>query len=206
MRFLSTKLPGVVLIEAERFEDERGYFVRTACRDEFASHGLDAAFVQTAHSHNHKRGTLRGMHYQRSPHAEAKLVSCIRGRIYDVVVDIRQASDTYLCWDGFELSSSNGLMLHIPEGFAHGFQTLSDDVDVIYQLSHRYTPDAAAGLRHDDPRLGIDWPGPVRVISQRDRNWPLIHTRSRASATATVDGHVPSGHDPANSQHRSELC
>jgi dTDP-4-dehydrorhamnose 3,5-epimerase len=206
VRFLTTKLSGVTLIEAERFEDERGYFVRTACREEFAAHGLDTVFIQTAHSHNHKRGTLRGMHYQRSPHGEAKLVTCTRGAIHDVVVDIRQASDTYLCWESFELSSSNGLLLHIPEGFAHGFETLCDDVDVIYQLAHRYTPEAAAGLRHDDPCLAIDWPEPVQVISQRDRDWPLLPARARPGAAAKTGRDIPSVLVPAHLRHRSQLC
>jgi dTDP-4-dehydrorhamnose 3,5-epimerase len=172
MLFSPTRLRDAVVIEVERRFDERGYFARTMCRREFEEHGLAGDFVQTNHSYSRHRGTLRGMHYQRPPHGEAKLVRCVRGSIYDVIIDLRPTSPTYGRWEGFELSADNGRMLYVPEGFAHGFQTLEDEVDVTYQVSHPYTPVAEGGLRHDDPAFRIAWPLPVSVISAKDAGWP----------------------------------
>ena len=184
MQFVPTSLDGVVLIGTERVHDERGYFVRTGCRHAFATNGLTTEYAQSAQSYTTRRGTLRGLHYQCPPHQEAKLVMCARGAIYDVVVDIRPSSPTYLDWASFELTSDNGKMLYIPEGFAHGFQTLCDDVDVTYRLSHPYTPAAARGLRHDDPTLCINWPEKVSLISVRDANWPLLFCLQKSAGIA----------------------
>jgi len=172
MIFHRTALQDAYLIEIQKREDDRGYFARTMCRTEFAEHGLATDFVQTNHSYNRRRGTLRGMHFQRSPHAEAKLVRCVRGAIYDVIVDLRPQSPTYLQWQGFELTPENGHLLYVPEGFAHGFQTLVDDTDVTYQVSHSYTPTAEGGVRYNDPAFGIVWPEEVTVVSPKDASWP----------------------------------
>ncbi len=172
MIFTPATLPGAVLIDIQRKHDERGYFARTMCRDEFASRELAADFVQSNHSFNRREGTLRGLHMQASPHAEVKLVRCVRGAIYDVIVDLRPSSPAYLRWEGFELSADNGRMLYVPEGFAHGFQTLCDDTDVTYQVSHPYVPGAEIGVRYNDPTFNIAWPLPVAVISPKDASWP----------------------------------
>ncbi len=174
MRFLPTELDGVMLLQPERNEDERGYFARLWCEREFAEQGLNTNLTQINVSHNRVRGTLRGMHFQIAPHAEIKIVRCNRGSIFDVVVDVRSDSPTYCRWQGFQLNQANGDMLYIPEGFAHGFLTLSDDVEVYYQMSTGYSAESARGLRWDDPALGIYWPGEVKVISQRDQDWPRL--------------------------------
>ncbi len=172
MRFHPTQLDGAWLIELTPVRDERGAFARTFCEREFAEHGLETRFVQHSQSANARQGTLRGLHFQKPPHGEVKLVRCLRGAIWDVIVDLRPASPTYLKWQAFELSADNGKQLYIPRGFAHGFQTLADDCDVFYLISEFYSPDAASGVRYDDPRFGIDWPAPVNVLSDRDRSWP----------------------------------
>jgi dTDP-4-dehydrorhamnose 3,5-epimerase len=141
---------------------------------EFAEHGMDSVFVQQNASTSTSRGTIRGLHFQRPPHAEAKLIRCLRGRILDVIVDLRAASSSAMRHEAFELSAENGLMLYVPKGFAHGFQTLTDDVEVTYLVSARYAPEAEGGLRHDDPKLSIAWPLPVSVISPKDAGWPLL--------------------------------
>jgi dTDP-4-dehydrorhamnose 3,5-epimerase len=174
MKFSATRLPDAVLVEPERHADARGYFVRTFCVEEFAAHGLATRFPQCSQSHTRARGTLRGMHFQRAPHAEAKLVRCVAGAIFDVIVDLRPGSPGYLRWQGFELSAANGCALYVPEGFAHGFQTLADDTDVFYMISHPYAPGAGAGVRHDDPAFGIAWPLPVAGLSEKDAAWPLV--------------------------------
>jgi dTDP-4-dehydrorhamnose 3,5-epimerase len=174
MLFSPTTLKDAMLIDIEKRGDDRGYFARTMCRDEFAAHGLVSDFVQANHSYNRSRGTLRGMHFQRSPHEEVKLVRCVRGAILDVIIDLRPESPTYRKWEGFELSAENGRLLYVPGGFAHGFQTLVDDVDVTYQVSHPYTPAAEGGVRHDDPAFGIRWPEPVTVISPKDASWAAV--------------------------------
>jgi dTDP-4-dehydrorhamnose 3,5-epimerase len=172
MRFCETKVAGAWLIEPEPVADERGFFARVFCREEFAEHGLNPDLAQGNVSYNHARGTLRGMHYQAAPHQEAKLVRCTRGAIWDVALDLRPGSPTYLAWAGYELSDANRSMLYVPEGCAHGFLTLTDGAEVTYQMSAPYAPAAARGVRWDDPAFGIDWPGEVVVINQRDASYP----------------------------------
>jgi len=172
MRFAETTVPGAFVIDPERFEDDRGFFARTWDTNEFERKGLNPRLVQASVSWNRSRGTLRGMHFQRSPHEEAKLVRCTAGAIFDVCVDLRPASRTYTRWVGVELAAENGNALYIPEGCAHGFLTLADRSEVSYQMSAFYSPEAAGGVRWDDPAFGIDWPEDVRVINDRDRSWP----------------------------------
>lgn len=172
MEFRPTALAGATLIELERREDARGYFARTFCEREFQAHGLPARMVQTNVSYTRRAGTLRGMHCQAAPHEEDKLVRCVHGAIWDAIVDIRPGSPTYCRWLGVELSESNGRMLLVPKGFAHGFITLTDDASVCYQMSEFHTPAAERGFRHDDPAFGIDWPVQVTQISEKDRTWP----------------------------------
>ncbi|HEX7969151.1 MAG TPA: dTDP-4-dehydrorhamnose 3,5-epimerase [Stellaceae bacterium] len=172
MIFTPTRLGGLWLVEMERHADERGYFARSWCRREFAEHGLDTTLAQASVSFNAKAGTLRGMHFQRPPHAETKLVRCTRGAIWDVAIDLRSGSSTRGQWQGFELSAENGAALYIPEGFAHGFQTLVPDTEVFYQISRFHVPEAASGVRYDDPAFGVSWPLPVSCISPRDATWP----------------------------------
>jgi dTDP-4-dehydrorhamnose 3,5-epimerase len=174
MRFTETKVAGAFLIEPEPIADERGFFARTWCREEFADHGLTAELAQANISFNHRKGTLRGLHYQAAPHAEAKLVRVTRGAIWDLALDLRRDSPTYLAWFGAELSDANRQMLYVPEGCAHGFLTLTDDAEVAYQMSAPYAPEAARGVRFDDPAFGIEWPGEVVVINQRDRSYPDV--------------------------------
>lgn len=162
---------GVYIIEMELFPDERGFFTRSFCKKEFANHGLVSEFVQCNVSNNKKKGTLRGMHYQESPFEETKLVRCTRGSIYDVVVDIRPQSSTYKEWISCELTEYNHKMLYIPAGYAHGFQTLTDDVDVFYQMSQYYHPNSARGIRWDDPAFSVKWPMPAEIISQKDQSY-----------------------------------
>jgi dTDP-4-dehydrorhamnose 3,5-epimerase len=172
MEFHSTRLRDAYLVRLEPARDHRGYFARTFCVEEFAAHGLETNYPQQSLSFSARRGTLRGMHYQRTPHNEAKLVRCARGAIFDVIIDIRPDSPTYRCWQAFELSSVNGCQLYIPKGFAHGFQTLCNDVEVSYLISTPYEPGFADGIRYDDPAFGIEWPLPITEISERDLHWP----------------------------------
>lgn len=172
MIFTETELKGAYIIDLERREDERGFFARTLCQQEFEAHGLVARIVQANTSYNKLRGTLRGMHYQRAPFAETKLVRAVRGAIYDVIVDLRPDSPTHMRWIGVELTADNRRALFVPEGFAHGFQTLEDDTDVTYQVSAFYTPGAEGGARYNDPTFDIQWPLPVSVISDKDATWP----------------------------------
>lgn len=172
MRFTETPLRGAFVIELDLLEDERGHFARTFDVNEFAEHGLDPAVVQCNTSFNTRRGTLRGMHYQADPDGEAKLVRCTRGSIFDVAVDLRPGSDTRGRWFGVELSASNARMLYIPAGMAHGFQTLADESEVHYQMSHQYVPEQARGVRFDDPAFGIEWPLADPIVSERDRQFP----------------------------------
>lgn len=174
MKFTQTRLKDAVLIDQERREDARGYFARTMCAEEFAAKGLVTDYVQANHSHNVRAGTLRGMHYQTPPHGEIKVVRCVRGAIHDVIIDLRAGSPTRGRWEGFDLTAANGRMLYVPAGFAHGFQTLADDTDVVYQVSHPYTPGAEGGLRWDDPAYRIAWPRPVAEISDKDAAWPSV--------------------------------
>jgi dTDP-4-dehydrorhamnose 3,5-epimerase len=182
MRFHETRLSGVLLIESEPLLDERGFFARTFCVAEFAERGLETTFVQHSMSLSKRRHTLRGLHFQTAPHVEAKLVSCISGTVFDVVVDIRPASPTWLQWQSFELSEENRRQLYIPKGFAHGFQTLTNDAVVNYLISEFHAAEAASGLRFDDPMLAIDWPAAPAAISDRDRRWPLLPPASVAAA------------------------
>ncbi len=172
MIFTSTQLEGVLLIDIEPREDERGFFARTWCRKELAAQGLDTNIAQESLSYNRSRGTVRGLHFQLPPHEENKIVRCIRGAIFDVVVDLRASSCSYLQWQGFELTAENRRALCIPKGFAHGFQTLDDHCEVAYQISAFYAPEAAAGYRYDDVAFGIAWPLAVTIISERDLTWP----------------------------------
>lgn len=172
MIFTETNLSGSYLIELKELADDRGFFARSWCQKEFEQHGLVSRVVQANLSFNRKKGTMRGMHYQVAPYEETKLVRCTRGAIYDVIVDLRSGSPTYRQWIGAELTADNRRMLFVPEGFAHGFQTLIDEAEVTYQVSQFYTPGAERGARYDDPTFGIEWPLPVKVISEKDRNWP----------------------------------
>lgn len=176
MIFNETKLKGAYIIEVEPFEDERGSFARTFCREEFETHGLNSFIAQCNISHNRKKGTLRGMHYQIAPHAETKLVTCLAGSIYDVIIDLRGDSATYREWLAVELSGNGRRsMLYVPEGFAHGFQTLEDDTEVFYQMSAFYEPGSVRGIRWDDPAFAIRWPNAPRILSNRDKSYSDFH-------------------------------
>jgi len=172
MYFTETKLKGAYTIELKLIEDDRGFFARTFCVQEFEAQGLNPRIVQCNVSYNKQKGTLRGMHYQAAPHAEAKLVQCIRGAIFDVMIDLRPESATFKQWLGVELTADNRRMLYIPEGFAHGFQTLEDETEVFYQMSQFYAPQSAQGLRWDDPAFQIEWPADKRIISSKDLSYP----------------------------------
>lgn len=177
MLFEPTNIAGLVAIRLERHVDERGSFARLFCRDEFAAQGLTSSFVQASLSVTERAGTLRGMHFQRAPYAEVKFVRCIRGAIHDVVADLRPDSPSYLHWQAFDLSAHGDLSLYIPAGCAHGFQTLQDDCEVLYQMDVPYQPGFADGFRFDDPALGIDWPLPITVIAEKDLEWPPLASR-----------------------------
>lgn len=172
MIFQETNLKNAYLIELQRREDERGFFARTWCQQEFEEHGLNSRLVQCNLSFNKKKGTLRGMHYQAAPYEEAKLVRCTCGAIYDLIVDLRPDSATFKHYFGVTLSAAARNMLYIPEGFAHGFLTLEDNTEVFYQMSEFYAPDYARGFRWNDPAFGIEWPAEVQVISEKDKSWP----------------------------------
>ena len=172
MDFQRTAVDGVFRVAAQPQRDERGAFARLHCPEEFAAAGIAFAPVQTSLSCNPHTGTLRGMHYQTAPHAETKLVRCVRGRVFDVAVDLRPASPSYRRWVGLELSADNLLALYIPEGVAHGFLTLEADTDVLYQISPAYAPGHEAGVRWDDPAFGVVWPEPPQLISPRDASYP----------------------------------
>ena len=174
MQFTELTIPGAYKIALTLQEDERGFFARTFCQEEFGKRGLGTVVAQCSLSFNARRGTLRGMHYQRAPHAEAKVVRCIRGSIDDVIVDLRPASPAYRRWCSLRLSAENRDSVSVPEGCAHGFLTLEDATEVLYQMSAAYDADAAAGVRWDDPAFGIRWPFEPVVISQRDMQFPLI--------------------------------
>jgi dTDP-4-dehydrorhamnose 3,5-epimerase len=172
MVFTETRLAGAHVIDLQPMADERGFFARTFCQREFSERGLDATFVQCNLSGSTRRGTLRGLHYQLPPRAEAKLVRCVRGAMYDVIVDLRPESTTFLQWVGVELTAESGRALFVPRGFAHGFETLGDDTEILYQMSEFHAPEAARGIRWNDPLLGITWPEDVRCISARDGAYP----------------------------------
>jgi dTDP-4-dehydrorhamnose 3,5-epimerase len=169
MKFVESELKGAFIIELELLEDERGFFARTWCRKEFEQQGLHPGWVQCNISYNKRMGTLRGMHYQIAPHAEAKLVRCTMGAIFDVIIDLRPDSKTFKQWISAELTAKNRKMIFIPEGFAHGFQTLVDDTEVFYQMSEFYTPEYARAVRWNDPQFNIHWPEADRVVSEKDQ-------------------------------------
>lgn len=179
MKFSETKLKGAFIIEPDLIEDERGFFARVFCRKEMESHGLNSDIVQCNISFNKTKGTLRGMHYQIEPHAEAKLVRCTAGAIYDVIVDLRRESSTFQQWLAVELSADSHKTLYIPEGCAHGFQTLTDNAEIFYQHAAEHSPDHACGILFDDPSLKIVWPLPVSIISAKDQSYPPIDQRFR---------------------------
>ena len=174
MRFVATPLAGACVVEPELAEDERGFFARTYCREEFRRQGLDPELSQCSISFNRARHTLRGLHYQAAPHAEAKLVRCTRGAVFDVVVDLRAGSPTRHRWFAVELNEDNRKALYVPEGLAHGFLTLSEGAEVLYQISRPYEAASARGVRWDDATLAIDWPAAPAVISARDRALPAV--------------------------------
>lgn len=173
MIFTPTRLEDAYVIDVERRADERGFLARTFCEREFAEHGAPMRIVQSSTIHSARRNTLRGLHYQEAPHAEIKLVRCTGGSIFLVMVDLRPGSTTRNDWFGVELRAGDRRMAYVPEGFAQGYQTLEDETEVLYQMSHDYVPEAARGVRWDDPAFGIDWPAAEeRTISERDRTWP----------------------------------
>lgn len=174
MIFEPTTLNGAFLVHLERREDERGFFARSFCQNEFAAHGLAGIFAQCNVSFNRLRGTLRGMHFQREPRPEGKLVRCTMGAAVDVIVDLRENSPTYCQWQSFELTSANHLAVFVPAGFAHGFQTLADNVELFYQMTEFYVPELASGVRWDDPAFGIEWPIANPILSDRDRSYPYL--------------------------------
>lgn len=172
MNFTETKLKDAWIIDVQELTDERGFFARAWCQKEFDERKMVSNIAQANMSFNHKKGTLRGMHYQVAPYEETKLVRCTRGGIYDVIIDLRPDSPTYREWIGVELTAETRRMLFVPRGFGHGFQTLEDNTEVFYQVSEFYTPGAEEGLRYNDPAFAIDWPETVSVISEKDANWP----------------------------------
>jgi dTDP-4-dehydrorhamnose 3,5-epimerase len=176
MIFTETKLKGAYVIDVERREDARGFFARAFCQHEFEAHGLKPIIAQANVAHNRQKGTVRGMHFQIPPAAETKLVRCTRGAILDIIVDLRPESPTYLQHVAVELNEDNQRALYVPERFAHGYQVLSDKTDTSYQVGEFYSPPHERALRYDDPRLGLTWPLPMTVISDKDRNAPLLET------------------------------
>jgi dTDP-4-dehydrorhamnose 3,5-epimerase len=174
MKFTPTSLAGVWLVELELREDERGFLARTYCDHEFAAHGLNACWPQCNLTLTRQRGMIRGMHFQRDPKPEIKLVRCAAGAIYDVLVDVRRNSPTFGNWEGFELTGANRRQLYVPGGIAHGFQCLTDNCEVFYMMSEFYAPELAAGLRWNDPQVGIRWPIENPTLSERDRGLPLL--------------------------------
>lgn len=175
MKFTATPLADSYVIDLTPFEDERGWFVRYYCKNTFAEIGHIKEWVQMNHSVSYQNGTVRGMHFQIEPYREIKMVRCIAGSVFDVIIDIRKDSETFLQWFGVELSAENKRMLYIPEGFAHGFQCLTDDCELLYHHSEFYQPVAEAGIRYDDPLVAIQWPLPVSVLSERDAGHPLLN-------------------------------
>jgi dTDP-4-dehydrorhamnose 3,5-epimerase len=174
MKFIATSINGLYAVQVKKLEDERGLFARTFCKKEFKQIGFDKEFVQFNHSFNRYKGTVRGMHFQQAPYAETKLIRCIQGAVYDVAVDLRKDSPTFLQHFGMELNEENMLSVLIPEGFAHGFQTLQHNSALIYHHTQFYTPNADAGIRFDDSALNIDWPLPAVMVSDKDRSYKMI--------------------------------
>jgi dTDP-4-dehydrorhamnose 3,5-epimerase len=186
VKFTTTDIPGVAIVDLELRSDDRGFFARTFCREEFVAAGLEPLVEQCNMSFNHKAGTLRGMHMQVAPAPEAKLVRCTRGAIVDIIVDMRDDSPTRLQHVSVELTADNRRALYVPPYFAHGYQTLEDDTEVVYQVSGAYVPGTEVGLRYDDPALGLTWPVPVAVISEKDTAWPLLSQRPVTTGSAAA--------------------
>ncbi|MGE3876489.1 MAG: dTDP-4-dehydrorhamnose 3,5-epimerase [Parvibaculaceae bacterium] len=182
MIFKETKLPSVFVIELERRSDERGFFARQWCAEEIFRAGLNPALTQINVARSIASGTLRGVHYQRAPHGEAKLVRCTRGAVFDVAVDLRAESPTFRQWVGIELDAESGRALYIPEGCGHGYLTLAPETELAYQASVAYAPASATGVRYDDPAFAIEWPAPIKVISAQDRSWPSFAAVTRATS------------------------
>jgi dTDP-4-dehydrorhamnose 3,5-epimerase len=178
MKFRTTQLLDVKIIEFAPAKDDRGLFVRTFCSQDFAAAGLQTEFVQHSFSHTIQAGTVRGMHFQRAPHEEIKVIRCLAGAVYDVLIDLRRTSSTYMLWEAYKLGAGDGRQLYVPAGFAHGFQTLMPATEVSYMMTAFHAPAAADGVRYDDPAFAIRWPLPVAAISDRDRNWPDFLTRT----------------------------
>ena len=174
MIFSETELSEAYVIEIERVEDERGFFARTWDKNEFIERNLDYEFIQSSVSRNSKKGTFRGMHFQGKPYDETKIVRCTKGKIFDVIIDLRSNSKTFKKWFAIELSEDNHRMLYIPKGFAHGFQTLEDNSEVFYQNSEIHMPEFERGVRFDDPFFNIEWPINEKIVSEKDRSWPLV--------------------------------
>jgi dTDP-4-dehydrorhamnose 3,5-epimerase len=190
--FTETTLSGAFIIDLERREDDRGFFARAFCQNEFTDHGLKPLIAQANVAFNKRKGTLRGMHFQFPPAAETKLVRCTRGAIVDIIVDLRPESPTYLQHVAVELSADNHRALYVPERFAHGYQVLEDTTETSYQVGEFYTPEAEGGLRHDDPRLGLTWPLPVTEITEKDRAFPLLSENEQEIARRmTIEPSVP---------------
>lgn len=181
MIFKETKLKGAYILELEKHGDERGFFARAWCQKEFEEHGLPTEMVQGNISRSRHAGTLRGMHYQRAPYGEDKLIQCTKGAIYDVIVDMRSDSPTYLDWLGVELTAENYKMLFVPKGFAHGYLTLEDGSEAFYLVSQFYAPGYEEGVRYDDPAIGIEWPREVEIVSEKDQSWPYLEEAEAAS-------------------------
>ena len=188
MRFTELSLSGAFLVEVDKLEDDRGFFGRAWCSREFEAEGLTSTFVQANVGYSRARGTLRGLHFQRAPFEEAKLVRCTRGVVFDVIVDLRPQSTTLHRWEGVELDADGHAMVYVPEGCAHGYLTLSDGAEVFYQTSQFYAPEAVAGARFDDPALAIDWPIEVTTVSEQDRNWPLLELSGEWSRVREPSG------------------
>jgi dTDP-4-dehydrorhamnose 3,5-epimerase len=182
MIFTETKLQDAFIIQPERLEDQRGFLARSWCQREFEAHGLNPCLVQCNISFNKKKGTLRGMHYQLAPHAETKLVRCTMGAIYDVIIDLRPESPTFKQYCAVVLTAENRTMIYVPEGFAHGFQVLQDNTEVFYQMSEFYVPEAARGVRWNDPTFAIEWPRDERIILARDQSYPNFSTKGSLTA------------------------
>jgi len=185
MIFNKTSLKDAYVLELEKFEDERGFFARAFCKNEFSDHDIKFPVAQANISFTKQKGTLRGMHYQTSPHEEAKLIRCTKGSIYDVIIDVRNDSPTYKKWFGAVLSDDNYKMMYVPEGFAHGFLTLEDDIEVTYMVSEFYAPGAEKGIRWNDPAFNIDWPTEVKVVSEKDKNWPDFSSKQSIKVDKT---------------------
>ena len=186
MIFTETNLPGAFIIDLDKKQDSRGFFARTFCINEFEAHGLKSTVVQCNLSSNNQKGTVRGMHYQKHPSTETKLVRCIRGAIYDVIIDLRPESPTYSSYIGVELTSENHRALYVPDNFAHGFQVLADDTEVLYQMGDFYAPEYACGYRYDDPTFSIKWPLPVSEISDKDLAWSSFENITDPQEIITV--------------------